>query len=320
MKTSRFATSAIAVVLALVISGITAFAQQTDPEKAIQEKKAAVEKAAAEGAISLEVENKIKAELVTVLGTKLGFETKLVKGAPYSAVAVSETVQTLGDGNRIRQSSSTTIYRDSSGRTRREVMLKDGTVQTIAITDPNTGISYTLNPQNRTATKSEFGGTLYMVELDRAGEDQRKMKAEQELKLKLAQEKRVAEVTATYNANNANKKMPVKESLGKQMIEGVEAEGTRTTTTIPAGQIGNDLPINIVSEQWYSPELQLLVMTKHSDPRTGETTYRLTNINRAEPDHSLFELPADYTLRNMNEEKLELEKKMRAKMAKPEEN
>lgn len=320
MKSSRFVVSSAAILLALFISGATAFAQETDQEKAVIAKKAAIEKAAAQGQISVEVENKIKAELVTVLDTKFGFETKLVKGAPYSAVAVSETVQTLGDGNRIRQSSSTTIYRDNSGRTRREVMLKDGTVQTVAITDPTTGISYTLNPQNRTATKSEFGGTLYMVELDRAGDDQRKMKAEQELKLKLAQEKRVAEVTATYNANNANKKMPVKESLGKQMIEGVEAEGTRTTTTIPAGQIGNDLPINIVSEQWYSPELQLLVMTKHSDPRTGETTYRLTNINRAEPDHSLFELPADYTLRNMNEEKLELEKKMRAKMAKPEEN
>ena len=104
------------------------------------------------------------------------------------------------------------------------------------------------------------------------------------------------------------------------MIEGVEAEGTRTTTTIPAGQIGNDLPINIVSEQWYSPELQLLVMTKHSDPRTGETTYRLTNISRAELDHSLFEVPADYTLRNMYEEKLDLEKNVRDKMAKPEEN
>jgi hypothetical protein len=79
------------------------------------------------------------------------------------------------------------------------------------------------------------------------------------------------------------------------MIEGVQAEGTRTTLTIPAGAIGNDLPIQVVSERWYSPELQTVVMTKHSDPRMGDTTYRLTNINRNEPAPSLFQAPADYT-------------------------
>jgi hypothetical protein len=93
---------------------------------------------------------------------------------------------------------------------------------------------------------------------------------------------------------NANE---VKEELGKQNIEGVEAEGTRTTVTIPAGEIGNERAIEIVSERWYSPELQLVVMTRHSDPRSGETTYKLTNINRSEPAKSLFEVPADYTIK-----------------------
>ena len=89
----------------------------------------------------------------------------------------------------------------------------------------------------------------------------------------------------------------VKQELGKQIIEGVEAEGTRTTVTIPAGEIGNERPIEIVSERWYSPELQLVVMSRHSDPRTGETTYKLTNINRAEPAKSLFEVPGGYTIK-----------------------
>jgi len=89
----------------------------------------------------------------------------------------------------------------------------------------------------------------------------------------------------------------VKDQLGKQIIEGVEAEGTRTTVTIPAGEIGNERPIEIVSERWYSPELQLVVMTRHSDPRFGETTYKLTNINRTEPAKTLFEVPADYTIK-----------------------
>jgi hypothetical protein len=80
------------------------------------------------------------------------------------------------------------------------------------------------------------------------------------------------------------------------MIEGVEAQGTRTTTTIPAGQIGNELPIEIVSESWMSQQLQTLVLSKHNDPRMGETTYRLTNIQLIEPLPMLFEVPADYTI------------------------
>jgi hypothetical protein len=94
-----------------------------------------------------------------------------------------------------------------------------------------------------------------------------------------------------------NEKNAQKESLGKQIIEGVEAEGTRTTITIPAGEIGNERPIEIVSERWYSPELQTVVMTRHSDPRFGESSYKLTNISRTEPDRSLFEVPGGYTVK-----------------------
>src|SRR5437899_5104761 len=90
------------------------------------------------------------------------------------------------------------------------------------------------------------------------------------------------------------------ESLGSQMIEGVRAEGTRTTITLPAGAMGNDLPILIVSERWYSPELQTVVMTKRNDPRMGETVYRLSNISRTEPSRSLFEAPSDYTVEDTN--------------------
>lgn len=87
---------------------------------------------------------------------------------------------------------------------------------------------------------------------------------------------------------------PVVEQLGRQVMEGVEVDGARSTTTIPAGQIGNAQPILIVSEQWTSPELKVLVMSRQSDPRFGETTYRLTNISRAEPAAHLFEVPPDY--------------------------
>ena len=92
---------------------------------------------------------------------------------------------------------------------------------------------------------------------------------------------------------NANAKT---ESLGTQTIDGVNAEGTRTTRTIPAGEIGNEQPITIVSERWYSADLQMDVKSTHSDPRFGDTTYTLTNIQRAEPAASLFAVPSDYTV------------------------
>jgi len=88
-----------------------------------------------------------------------------------------------------------------------------------------------------------------------------------------------------------------REDLGTQTIEGVAATGSRSTTTIPAGAIGNLQPIKVVAEQWFSSDLGVIVMTKHSDPRVGETIYRLQSIVRAEPDRSLFTLPLDYTLK-----------------------
>ena len=87
------------------------------------------------------------------------------------------------------------------------------------------------------------------------------------------------------------------ESLGSQTVDGLEATGTRTTVTIPAGAIGNERPIEVVSERWYSPELQVVVSSTHRDPRFGDNTYRLTGIQRVEPDRSVFEVPADYTVK-----------------------
>ncbi len=96
----------------------------------------------------------------------------------------------------------------------------------------------------------------------------------------------------------ANKKYETtKDSLGKQNIEGVECEGTRSVTTIPAGEMGNELPLNITTESWYSPELQVTVLRKFNDPRYGADLYRLTNINRSEPGKELFVVPSDYTVK-----------------------
>ena len=254
------------------------------------------------------------------------FGGKTVKGAPYSAEAVTESIQTLADGNRIVNRSTSSLYRDSEGRTRREQSLKslgipggagEEPVQTIFISDPVAGVTYSLDSKSHTARKGlpftfdfakkpgetiegrtfEFrvahgagagaasGNVIMTAPLPAPGPGVRVPHPE------------VGASTFVFKSTKSGNANEVKEQLGKQFVEGVEAEGTRTTVTIPAGDIGNERAIEIVSERWYSPELQLVVMTRHSDPRFGETTYKLTNINRAEPAKSLFEVPAGYTIK-----------------------
>src|SRR5918993_2813624 len=45
---------------------------------------------------------------------------KTIKNSPFSAEALSESVQVLADGNRIVRSSTSKLYRNSEGRFRRE--------------------------------------------------------------------------------------------------------------------------------------------------------------------------------------------------------
>jgi hypothetical protein len=199
-----------------------------------------------------------------------------VTGAPYSAQAVTEHTQTLPDGNTIHTTTTANVYRDSQGRTRREQEIgaigpwatQGSPGKVITITDPVGGAMYTLNPDRQVARQMPFR--------TRAGAWSR------------------AETTR-QKPENPNIKT---ESLGTQVIGGVTAEGTRITRTIPAGQIGNQAPLVITLECWYSPELQTDVMRKQVNPQFGETTFRLTNLVRAEPDASLFQVPPNYTIRS----------------------
>jgi hypothetical protein len=254
-----------------------------------------LKKEAAEMAAAQNREDKIRAEMLKVVAAKIGFEMKVVKGAPYSAIAEAETVQALADGNRIRNKTTTLVYRDNEGRTRREVVGKEQSLPTeVFISDPASGVNYSLDTQRRVALKTQVN----LQELDLE-----KMKFAAEMELKQREMKRQTQaggqvVRAEDEEIVKKKRQPIVESLGQQIIEGVLCEGRRATFTIPAGEAGNEQPITTVNEQWYSPELQVYVLTKQSDPRTGETIYRLTNINRSEPDRALFEVPADYTLKD----------------------
>jgi hypothetical protein len=236
------------------------------------------------------------------------FGSAVVKGSPYSAEAITEATQTLADGNRIVQKNSALIYRDSQGRTRREQTLgaigplavqSTEPLKVITISDPVAGVSYTLNPQSQTAAKIPLNTTIphaapgggVMMGHAESGMFELPLPEPQ------AGAARTETLVRTVIRHGEGPQQGKTEQLGRQTIDGVEVEGTRETTTIPAGQMGNERPIEIVSERWYSPRLQAVVMSRRSDPRMGETIYRLSNISLGEPPASLFQVPSGYTVK-----------------------
>ncbi len=342
--------------------------------------------------------------------SEMTFDARLVKGAPFSADTLSESIQPLADGNRIVTRNEGRIYRDSEGRSRQERSFRPGVGanehQVITIFDPVAGTNITLDPATRTARKmasilrtatvsgvgiggatggaSTFtlttsnenapavegpkkitvsGGVLQgraikrvqpvypdvakaakasgavqvAATINEAGDvieatvisghpllRESALDAARQWKFKpieLSGKSVRVEGILTFNFSLEGESTPPppppptmmsatgvaagpmmkfsanKEDLGTQMVEGVECTGTRMTTTIPAGAIGNEGPIKTVSETWYSSELKMTILSKRSDPRFGETIYKVTNIVRAEPEATLFQVPNDYTLK-----------------------
>jgi hypothetical protein len=281
---------------------------QTDAEAFLQKR------------VSEDLNTEITTMRMRVIGM-VGGLTSNVKNAPYKAEQITGTTQTLGDGTRIHNEHTMTIYRDSQGRVRRELP------DEVSIMDPNTGVGYTLNTKDLTYRKMAVsvsvnfknasgasvsgsgggsGGGAFFVSPDGPAGTSIAAGGGRGENVRVIAPQIVADgpnTAATYSFNGQTVTMSTsattdmkKESLGTQTMEGVSAQGERRTSTIEAGTIGNDRPIQIVSERWYSPDLQMDVMTRHSDPRTGEEVMRLANINRAEPDASLFVLPAGYQL------------------------
>ena len=247
------------------------------------------------------------ADVVGFVSSEFAWRDGLVKGAPYSAEAITETTQILADGNRIVNKNSALVYRDSDGRTRREQTLShvgpwasQNPLTRIFLSDPVAGVSYILEPENRVARKTALPPRL----MEEKGVGEHAVAGEFNLPLPPPPHGEAPNIMFLAHGDNTHfalaggKAEHKSESLGKESVEGVMAEGTRTTMTIPAGEIGNERPIVVVSERWYSPELQTTLVTKQTDPRFGETTYRLTNILRSEPPRSLFEPPPGYTVQD----------------------
>lgn len=238
-------------------------------------------------------------------GMDVQFAFKLVKGAPFSAQTITEENQTLSDGNQINRTATSSLYRDSEGRTRREETLgslgpwaepQGNANPMVLINDPVGGVNYILNPATHIAQK---------MQPPRQGMNMNNVPHSLEAAPPPPPPPGMGGPGGGIGARTMERRELAaeggtveKESLGSQVIAGIQAEGTRTTVTIPAGSIGNVKTIQIVTERWYSSALQVVVMSKRSDPRVGETTYRLTNINQAEPPATLFQIPGDYTIQD----------------------
>jgi hypothetical protein len=221
-----------------------------------------------------------------------------VKGAPYSANTNNESIQTLADGNRIVQTNAGTVSRDSEGRTRRDATLPTiGSLSAtnaphlVFIEDPVAGTSYTLNLTDKTAWKNPMPPAGTRGSGGASGSFTFFVQTAGGMPFAPPPPPTIALTKETDEQTEANT-----ESLGSQTMEGVVVNGIRTTRTIPAGRIGNDRPITIVTEVWTSPDLKMIVSSKRTDPRVGEQTFRLTNIIGVEPDPSLFTVPADFKI------------------------
>ena len=219
----------------------------------------------------------------------MGFEGmhggKVVKGAPFSATATSETTSTLQDGSVLRRTSQVSMYRDSQGRSRHEATFtgfgpltaSGGAKKMVMIFDPVAGVRIMLDDQQKVAHK------MALHTHGAAGAD---------AKLAPAFDGKMQERMQQDEAAGLLKK----ESLGTQTLNGIVAEGTRTTHIIPAGQIGNEKALQVVSERWYSADLQIVLKSTRTDPRFGTTTYTVSNVQRTEPAATLFTVPAEYTV------------------------
>jgi hypothetical protein len=240
----------------------------------------------------------------TNAGSGQPFTVKFVIGRPFTADAIIKTDQILPDGSHIVNQQTVAAARDSQGRTYREEIFAspaaDGWApKTIVINDSAAGANYVLGPDHvarkipMSMTGSHAGGTSVSTSAPPQGNLQLQ-------RFQTATGGGSGPVHAATQGMQPAQQLSLGDAkidqLGSQMIAGVQAEGIRTTLTIPAGQVGNQNPLLIVTERWYSKDLEANVLAKHSDPRFGTSSYQLTNIQQTEPPASLFRIPSDYTI------------------------
>ncbi len=294
---NRFFTAVVAILL---LSGIAAAQERVKVQVTQDSPHSAPMRTPfggdAGGAMMMQSWERLPEGKLAFLSADFGGMGEPVKDAPYTATALTESTQTLSDGTHIVNKSSDFIARDGQGRIRREQTFgKLGALnmepkKAVFISDPTAHKQFILNPDDQSAR------VLKTMTIVHSGEGGQKIKTEAGATIVVRERTLNGQETLPMRhvMGSEDSKQVKHEDLGIQVIEGVTAQGNRETVTIAAGEMGNDRPIVITSEAWYSQDLHTMVLHKHSDPRFGETVFRLTDIKRGEPDASLFQVPAGF--------------------------
>ena len=193
-----------------------------------------------------------------------------VQHAPFSSVVTAEWAKTLEDGSTVTRGNHRVVMRDGAGRIyqeRRTLVPKNGQAEPllvrIEISDPVQHIKYFCRADGHVCMLRDYTGPP-------------------------------ADVVEPVGSTGEGKMILTREELGKGNVSGVEVTGTRETRVIGAGVIGNDQPISITKEFWYSPQLGLNMLVKRSDPRVGTQTFTVTEVSLSEPDPKYFQVPARF--------------------------
>jgi hypothetical protein len=207
--------------------------------------------------------------------------------APYSATVQTTHEQKLADGNAIHGSVTTHQARDSAGRIRSEsssgcAIGSDGQtkpVVRVSVYDPGirTTLSWSVNDPSASAN---------VVRVIHQPEPAPVAPSPATVQRQQAAQVRQRRQQSPFH----------REDIGSRNIEGVTTEGSRTTHTIPAGQMGNDQPIEIVDEIWIAKDLGLAMLRIDDDPLSGRISTEVVELNQAEPDAALFAPPAGYKI------------------------
>jgi hypothetical protein len=226
--------------------------------------------------------------MVSVSGGSVAMSLNGIANKPYSATVKTTVVQKLADGTTITRVSTTKEARDSQGRTMHQTSPYEPNGEPAMV---NTSV---FDPVSRTMThwmsQSKQATVFHMPE-------PKSLPANLPAQNAVPAGGQSQNATAARVARIRNRQT---EKLGGKTIAGVYTEGTRMTMTIPEGAEGNDRPISIVNETWRSPDLDMTVLSVNEDPRTGTRTAEVTDLDRAEPDPSVFQVPEGYTIKDQS--------------------
>jgi len=203
-----------------------------------------------------------------------------VPGAPFSAVAVQEMKQVLKDRTSFERKTAALIARDSQGRIHNEshevlpmTSTQEPALLSVHIYDPETRLSTYLNPYTHVARQRTLPGPPATTPPSNW-----------------------AQQGSGNHPPNPNVR---EEDLGSGVLGGIDVHGYRRTLTLTAKASGTGQPVMITDEYWYSEQLHINLLAKHSDPRTGVLTVTVTQLNPNEPAVDLFEVPPSYKVVDM---------------------